>query len=271
MVREGERQLRASTSSRLDAELLASHVRGCDRIAIYRDPNAPVTTRQRQFFAKLTAARALGQPIAQLIGGTEFWSLPFAIDTNVLIPRPETESLVATALELIPTTRASVIADLGTGSGAVAIVLALERPQAAVIATDLSRQALTIARRNREVHKVPHVLLLRANWMAALVDSKFDLIASNPPYVCCDDPLLLNSDIRFEPHEALAAGADGLDHVRTIVDEAPRRLKRGGYLLIEHGYNQAHEVRQLFAGRGFQGITTNRDLAGIERVTYGHT
>lgn len=269
LVIKGERLLRPSASSRLDAELLLSHVRGCDRTAIYRDPDAPVTPEERERFAELTTARVAGQPVAQLVGRAEFWSLSFVVDENVLVPRPETEILVETALDLLPRAGNPVLADLGTGSGAVAIVLALERPAATVIATDLSALALEVAQRNCGAHRADRVLLLRANWMSALANSEFDLIASNPPYVSSNDPLLSNSDIRFEPLRALAAGSDGLADMRLIIEQAPRQLKQGGYLLVEHGYNQALTVRQLFSERGFQQITTIRDLAGIDRVTYG--
>ncbi len=258
-----------NTSSRLDAELLACHVCGCDRAAIYRDPNTPVTATQHKRFMQLAKHRAGGQPMAQIIGNTEFWSLSFAVDTNVLIPRSDTETLVETALDLIPTTGEPVIADLGTGTGAIAVVFATERPQATVLATDLSAQALHVASRNCRAHRASRVVLAQANWMTAFAEIKFDFIVSNPPYIECDDPLLANTDIRFEPRNALVAGPDGLDDLRVIVKQAPRHLKQGGYLLVEHGYNQASQVRQLFAERGFQRTTTQRDIGNRERVTFG--
>ena len=269
LVEVGERLLRPSTSSRLDTELLVSHVCDCDRAAVYRDPGAPVTAMQQRHFTKLANARAGGQPVAQLLGCADFWSLSFVVDANVLVPRPETETLVETALALIPSRGKPVLADLGTGSGVMAVVFARERPQATVLATDLSPLALHIAERNCRAHEASQVALLRANWMTALGDAEFDFIVSNPPYVQCDDPLLSNSDIRFEPRHALAAGTDGLDDLRAIVEQAPRHLKQGGYLLVEHGYNQASRVRQLFAERGLQRITTQRDLGNMERVTFG--
>ena len=258
-----------STSSRLDAELLVCHVCECDRVAIYREPDISVTATQYRHFTKLAGRRACGQPIAQILGYAYFWSLQFVVDSNVLVPRPATETLIETALGLIPSTGNPVFADLGTGSGVVAVVIARERPQATVLATDLSAQALHIAARNCHAHEAPQVRLLRANWMTACGNAKFDFIASNPPYVQSDDPLLLTSDIRFEPRRALAAGLDGLDDLRAIIEQAPKHLKHGGYLLVEHGYNQAFNVRQLFAQQGFERIATERDLGNIERVTFG--
>ena len=269
LVKTGERLLRPSSSSRLDAEILLGHVTGCDRANIYRDPDAPVTSKQQEHFAQLTSARALGQPVAQLVGHVDFWSLSFKIDPNVLIPRPETELLVELALSLIPNDRDSVLADLGTGSGAIATVVALERPHATIVATDLSSPALQIARRNFIRHSASRIFLLRADWLVGFGDAQFDLIVANPPYVSADDPKLSNSDIRFEPVQALTAGRDGIDDLCVIVKQAPRCLKSGGYLVVEHGYTQGSDVRCLFAEQGFQRINTQHDLAGMERVTCG--
>tara|TARA_B100001123_G_scaffold450598_1_gene622266 strand:- start:3808 stop:4674 length:867 start_codon:yes stop_codon:yes gene_type:complete len=269
LVKVGKNLLRRSTNSWLDSELLVSHVCDCDRVAIYRDPDTLVTPRQYRHFIELANARARGQPVAQLLGLTYFWSLSFVVDANVLIPRPETETLIETALELIPSTGHYAIADLGTGSGAIAVALALERAQAMVIATDVSSLALDVAERNRCFHKASQLFLLRGDWMAALGTKKLDFIVSNPPYVESNDSLLQDSDIRFEPRQALASGKDGLDDLRAIIKQAPERLKPDGFLLVEHGYNQGLRVRQLFAERGFQKITTRRDLGKLERVTFG--
>lgn len=269
LVKVGKNLLRRSKNSWLDSELLVSHVCDCDRVAIYRDPDAPVTSIQYRHFIKLANARARGQPVAQLLGYTDFWSLSFVVDANVLVPRSETETLIETALELIPSTGQYAIADLGTGSGVIAVALALERAQAMIIATDVSSLALDVAERNRCFHKASQVFLLRADWMTALGTNKFDFIVSNPPYVESNHSLLHDSDIRFEPRRALASGKDGLEDLRAIIKQAPGHLKKGGFLLVEHGYNQGLSVRRLFAERGFQKVTTRRDLGKLERVTFG--
>ena len=269
LVKQGEYLLRPSACSRLDAELLLGHLLHYDRTAIYRESKAAVSYEAQTRFTQLIRARAEGRPVAQLLGRSDFWSLSFEIDANVLIPRPETELLVETALELIASSGKPVLADLGTGSGAIATVFALERPCADIIATDFSPLALKVAQRNFAGHDATRIFLLRANWLIGLAPALFDLIAANPPYVSADDPLLSNSDIRFEPVQALAAGHDGLDDLRVIVGQAPSHLKKDGYLLVEHGYNQGQSVRLLFNNRGFRQITTIRDLAGFERVTFG--
>lgn len=269
LIKRGDHVLRPSDSSRLDSELLLAYALGCDRLAVYRDGNCDVAPDQRLQFESLVRARASGQPVAQLLGTAEFWSLSFHIDANVLIPRPETELLVATVLDRIPRSHPSMIADLGTGSGTIAVVIALERRNATIIASDLSTAALAVARRNCDIHCVAQVYLLRANWMDAFGEAKFDIIVSNPPYVCAGDPLLSSSAIRFEPSLALAGGDDGLDALRELVAQAAVHLKPGGCLLVEHGYNQGAIVRRLFYQQGLQRVTTAPDLAGHGRVTFG--
>jgi len=269
LIRHGEGLLRPSDSSRLDAELLLGHVLELSRTMLYRDGNVPVAIGHREQFRRLLRARADGQPIAQLLGGVEFWSLAFIVDENVLIPRPETELLVETALERMPRSGRPLVADLGTGSGAIAVVLAVERPGATVVATDKSALALRIAQKNCDLHEVSTIQLVRANLLDGMGGNAFDLVVSNPPYVCAGDPLLSTSDIRFEPEQALAAGEDGLEALRTITCQTPASLKPGGSLIVEHGYNQGAAVRRLFEEQGFQRIKTSRDLAGLQRVTYG--
>lgn len=269
LIRHGSRLLHPSESSSLDAELLLTHTLDLDRLAVYRDGNVEVAPDKREQFGQLIRARAGGRPVAQILGRAEFWSLSFHLDAHVLIPRPETELLVATALDLIPRRGTPLIADLGTGSGAIAVSLAVERRGATIVATDLSARALGTARRNCVAHRVSAVHLLQANWMHGLRESQFDAIVANPPYVCADDPLLWTSDIRFEPRLALVGGSDGLAALRAIAAQAPAYLQRGGFLMLEHGYNQGAAVRRLLRDQGLERVATARDLAGLERVTYG--
>jgi release factor glutamine methyltransferase len=269
MVRSGARSLRPSESSRLDSELLLAHTLGLDRLVVYRDGDREVAADQGEQFERLIRARADGRPVAQLLGVAEFWSLSFQVDPHVLIPRAETEVLVAVALDRIPRSGRPVVADVGTGSGAIAVALAVERPGAAIVASDLSAAALLTARRNCERHRVAGVHLLQADWMDGLGDVRFDAIVSNPPYVCADDPLLAISDIRFEPRLALVGGRDGLGALRAFVAQARGRLKPGGFLAVEHGYNQGPAVRRLFEAQGLRRVATVRDVGGLERVTHG--
>ncbi len=269
MVAHGDRLLRPSESARLDAELLLASVLERDRTALYRERELAVGRLQRDRFEQLLEARAAGRPVAQLLGEAEFWSLPFLVNRDVLIPRPETELLVETVLDRIPRTGGSLVADLGTGSGVIAIVVGLQRPRATVVAVDRSGSALRTARQNCARHGVSGVHLLQSDWLDAVRTTRFDVIVSNPPYVAAADALLSNSDIRFEPTSALVGGSDGLGALRAIVAQAPAYLKSGGCLCVEHGYNQGSRLRKLFQEQGFRRVATARDLAGLERVTFG--
>jgi len=209
----------------------------------------------------------LGEPIAYLVGQREFYGLTFAVTRDVLIPRPETELLVELALERLPQNGA--VLDLGTGSGAVAVALAHGRPDAQVTAVDVSAAALALARRNAALNHV-RVQFLQGDWYLALGAQdvgQFDLIVANPPYIVAGDPHLKQGDLRFEPIGALTDHGDGLSALRTIVAGAPARLKSGGWLLMEHGYDQAAAVRELLTAQGFCEVQSWRDLAGIERVS----
>lgn len=215
----------------------------------------------------LVARRLAGEPLAYLTGLREFWSLPLRVTPAVLIPRPETELLVERALAHIPTEASWSIADLGTGSGAIAIAIARERPRCRIVATDVSAAALDCARENAQRHGLAHVEFRLGNWCAALGEEHFELIVSNPPYVCATDPHLAQGDVRFEPRAALVAGADGLDAIRTIAACCPRHLANPAVLLIEHGHDQAAAVGRILIDAGFRAIVVHRDLAGLERVT----
>jgi release factor glutamine methyltransferase len=255
--------------ARLDAELLLAHALGVSRARLYAWPEEEPDTVQRATFERLVEAREQGEPIAYLTGRREFWSLELRVTPHVLIPRHETELLVELALERIPRDRAFRIADLGTGSGAIALALARERPLARVTATDASATALDVARGNAERLGVGNVGFAAGDWYAALGDARFDLIVSNPPYVAADDAHLAQGDLRFEPASALASGADGLDAIRHIVAGAPAHLADGGALLLEHGFDQSVRVRALLDAAGFVDVRSVRDAAGHERDTHG--
>ncbi len=256
-------------TGRLDAELLLGHVLGCDRVALIRDRDRPVEPSQYSRFGNLVEARADGQPLAQLRGSQEFWSLDLRVNQHVLVPRSETELLVSTALELVPRSRACLIADLGTGSGAVALAVASELPLATVIAIDRSAAALDVARVNRARCNLANVRLMQGDWLAAVQHDSLDVILANPPYVAANDPLLVNSSLRYEPLVALAAGPAGLDALTAVASQSPHALREGGWLLMEHGADQAAAVSALFAAGRFSAIATLRDLAGLDRVTIG--
>ena len=252
----------------VDARALLAHVLNRDRAwLIAHETDALARADVERFFA-LARRRRDGEPVAYLTGEREFWGLVLAVDRSVLIPRPETETLVERALRVLPTERPTRVLDLGTGTGAIAIALAMERPQAQVVATDASPAALAIARANVDRMKLERVRVIQSSWYEALpgADARFDLIASNPPYVALGDPHLSEGDLRFEPRDALCAGRDGLDALRIIVAGARERLVPQGHLVVEHGYDQAEAVRALVAAAGLRFVESARDLAGIPRV-----
>ncbi|HTJ93678.1 MAG TPA: peptide chain release factor N(5)-glutamine methyltransferase [Pararobbsia sp.] len=270
--------LRASSLDALDARVLLTHALGWRRTDLITRGDEPLDDTQIAAFERLEHRRAAGEPIAQITGTREFFGLELVITPDVLIPRPDTELLVDTALhELAPVARPR-IADLGTGSGAIAIAIACHRPDAAVFATDRSRAALAVAQRNGERLVDPRrpagaVRFVEGSWFDAFasldVVPRFDLIVSNPPYIRRGDPHLAQGDLRFEPADALTDHADGLSAIRLIVDGARRWLIVGAPLWIEHGYDQAAAVRAIFAAHGYTRVESRRDLAGIERITGG--
>jgi release factor glutamine methyltransferase len=258
-----------SETPRLDAEVLAMHVTGLNRAQLLAHGGRALTAEQSARLAALAGRRAAGEPIAHITGSREFWSLDLEVTPDTLIPRPETELLVERALARIPGDAHCRVADLGTGTGAVAIAIALERPNCEVVAVDTSAAALEVAARNAACHGASNVLLRRGDWLAAAAGERFDVIVSNPPYVAAGDPHLTRGDLRFEPRSALAAGADGLDAIRAITAEAAGHLEPGGWLLLEHGYDQAEAVGALMRGAGMSDVACYRDYAGVERVTEG--
>ncbi|MDG4555750.1 MAG: peptide chain release factor N(5)-glutamine methyltransferase [Candidatus Competibacter sp.] len=254
---------------RLEAELLLAAALERPRGYLHAWPErVPEPERTARFVAWLDRRRA-GEPIAYLLGRREFWSLELEVTPDTLIPRPETELLVELALERLPAGRPLAIADLGTGSGAVALALAAERPTARVVATDRSPAALAVARRNARRLNLPSVEFREGDWCAPLAGERFELMASNPPYVAAIDACWRRGDLRFEPTEALVAGEDGLDALRLIVAHAPACLRSGGWLLLEHGYDQGEAVPALLRERGFVDVSDHRDVAGLSRTSAG--
>ncbi len=255
--------------ARLDAELLLAHALGKSRTWLFAWPEYELDAVQRAAFECMVAARERGEPVAYLTGRREFWSLDLVVTPDVLIPRHETELLVEIALARIPADRDVRIADLGTGSGAIALALARERPRARVLATDASNAALGVARENARRLGIRNIAFAGGDWCNALGRERFDLIASNPPYIAAHDAHLDIGDLRHEPKSALISGADGLDAIRRIVADAFEHLHPGARLVIEHGWDQAERVRALFAAAGYADVGSARDGAGQERVTFG--
>lgn len=259
----------AGEEARREAELLLEHVLGVDRAWLFTHAGQTVKAEATARFAALVERRATGEPLAYLIGHIGFWTLDLRVTPATLIPRPETELLVEIALEQLPSDMPLRIVDLGTGSGAIALALASERPEAHVVATDAGAAALAVAEDNARRNGLTNVVFCEGDWFEPLCGQHFDLIASNPPYVADADPHLGQGDLRYEPALALSCGRDGLNAIRHIVAHAPAHLAAGGCLLIEHGYLQGEAVRELLRAAGFIDIQTRRDLEQRERVTLG--
>lgn len=261
-------ELPDSPSPRLDAELLLAHALGQSRSYLRTWPEREPDAAQCAAFAALLERRRAGEPVAYLLGRQGFWSLDLEVAPHTLIPRPDTELLVETALALGPGGPARVL-DLGTGTGAIALALACERPAWQVLGVDRVSEAVQLAERNRARLGLGNVRFVESVWFSTLGGERFALIVGNPPYIAADDRHLNEGDVRFEPASALVAGEDGLDDIRRIVAEAPEHLEAGGWLLLEHGYDQAEAVRALFAARGFAAVESRRDLGGHQRITLG--
>ena len=248
--------------------MLLERVLGKTRAWLIAHADEAAGAEAEQAFAALAERRRKGEPIAYILGEREFYALELGVTPAVLIPRPETELLVELALARMPENAAMRVLDLGTGSGAIAVVLAKQRPQARLTAVDLDYPALSVARANAKRHRVS-VRFFCGDWFGALSGETFDLIVSNPPYVAAADPHLAAGDVRFEPQRALVGGADGLECIRAIVAKASAHLQPGAWLLFEHGYDQAEACRALLRAEGYQQVQSWPDLAGIERVSGG--
>lgn len=257
-----------SESPRLDAELLLAHVLQKDRSWLYTWPEQLVSPDQHYKFLQLVSRRTMGEPVAYLLGRQGFWSLDLEVNASTLVPRPETELLVELALQNLDETDASVL-DLGTGTGAIALAIAKEKPDARVLGVDCVAEAVTLARRNAESNNIHNVKFMQSHWFEKISSQRFDLIVSNPPYVAAEDPHLAQGDVRFEPKSALVAENQGYADIEHIITHAKNFLVQGAFLMIEHGYQQGEKVRALFAANNYVEITTHRDLAQQERVTFG--
>lgn len=261
-------ELPDSPTSRLDAELLLAAALGKSRSFLHTWPERIVPSEAALLFSEYLRRRRSGEPVAYILGQQGFWNLDLEVAPHTLIPRPDTELLVETALALLPATPARVL-DLGTGSGAIALALASERPAWTVTAVDRVLEAVALAERNRQRLDLRNVTVLSSHWFSALDDERFELIISNPPYIAATDPHLAEGDVRFEPASALVAGHDGLDDLRTIIAQAPDHLEMGGWLMLEHGYDQADAVRDLLQTQGFTEVHSRKDLGGHERISLG--
>jgi release factor glutamine methyltransferase len=250
----------------LENRILLCHALGLSRVALITQSERALTEDEAARLAGLVERRTFGEPIAYIVGAREFFGLQLQVNDAVLIPRPETELLVELALERLPPQ--GRVLDMGTGSGAIAVSVAHTRPDAAVTALDFSGAALDVARANANTHGAT-VRFLRSDWFASLDQERFHVIASNPPYIAAGDEHLLRGDLRFEPNMALTDRADGLSALRAIVHGAAAHLEPGGWLLLEHGYDQAAQVRELLAAQGYADVQSWRDLAGIERASGG--
>ena len=260
------------TRDRIDpaeAELLLAHALGRSRTWLLVHADDEIAADATARFEALVERRVAGEPVAYLTGSRGFWTLDLAVTPATLVPRPETELLVELALARIPVDADARIADLGTGSGAIALAIAKEHPRARVVATDASSDALDVARENAKRNGIANVEFRHGDWFTPLDGEKFDLIASNPPYIAFGDPHLDEGDLRFEPASALSSGSDGLDAIRVIVRDAPSHLRTSGWLLLEHGWEQGEAVRALLREAGFVDVATERDLEGRDRVTLG--
>lgn len=259
----------ASDSPRLDLEVLLCHVLDKPRSYLFTWPEKILDQQSTRQFNDLLKRRADGEPIAYLTGEKEFWSLSLEVNATTLIPRPDTEALVETALNVINKPDALVL-DLGTGTGAIALALASERPGWQIIAVDTVPEAVALAEKNRQRLGLNNVSVMRSNWFENITLQKFDLIVTNPPYIDADDHHLKEGDVRFEPGSALVSGDEGLADIKLIICGAKNYLNDGGCLLIEHGYQQAEAVRNLLSDEGYAQVSTWRDLGGNERLSLGY-
>lgn len=261
----------SSASARLDAELLLGKVLDKNRSYLFAWPEKELSAQQQTSFHTLLEQRIQGMPVAYLLGYREFWGMELEVSPATLIPRPDTELLVQLALERIADQAAPSILDLGTGTGAIALALAKERPDASVLALDKSDEALAVAKRNQQRLGLANLKLLASDWFSVLPKNGcFDLIVANPPYISEADPHLSQGDVRFEPRSALISGLSGLDDLSYLIQTAPQYLAAKGWLLLEHGYDQGLAVTERLIGTGYTEVACYQDLAGNDRVSLGY-
>jgi release factor glutamine methyltransferase len=260
-------ELSDGDSSEIDSRILLCYMLDCSTSYLHAWSDQLLTDEQQARWIALIQERQQGYPVAYLMGKRGFWTLDLKVTVDTLIPRPDTELLVSLALEKLKP--AMCVADLGTGSGAIALSLATEQPAALIIAMDFSMAALVVAKENAVNHQLSNVSFWRGSWLAAIADKSFHMVISNPPYIEASDIHLSQGDVRFEPLSALASGIDGLDDIRLIVLQAQRCLKTGGWLMVEHAYDQAVKVQQLFREAGFSEVSSRQDFGGNDRVTIG--
>ncbi|EOC1565508.1 peptide chain release factor N(5)-glutamine methyltransferase [Cronobacter dublinensis] len=267
-LKQAIHRLSDSESPRRDAEILLGFVTGRTRTFILAFGETSLADDELTRLDALLARRVQGEPVAYLTGQREFWSLPLEVSAATLIPRPDTECLVEQALARLPAAPCRIL-DLGTGTGAIALALACERPDCQVTALEVIPEAVALARRNAQRLGIDNVTVLQSHWFSALTDARFSLIVSNPPYIDGDDPHLTQGDVRFEPKSALVAPDAGLADLDAIITGARRFLENDGWLLVEHGWRQGGAVRELFTHAGYHGVETCRDYGGNERLTLG--
>ncbi|MDN3638395.1 peptide chain release factor N(5)-glutamine methyltransferase [Simiduia curdlanivorans] len=258
----------ASDSARLDAELLLCHALGKPRTYLYTWPEAQLSDQQASNFNELLSRRKFGEPIAHILGYREFWSLPLKVNASTLIPRPATEALIEWVLTQ-PFPSDCELLDLGTGTGAIALALGSEKPQWQITGLDLSTDAVALAQENAQSLQIANCQFATSDWFSAIQDQHYDLIISNPPYIDAQDPHLQQGDVRFEPLSALVAEENGLADLRRIINNAINYLKVDATLVLEHGYQQANEVRHMLLAAGFSQVSSGIDLDGHERFSFG--
>ena len=264
-----ENMSKVSNTAILDAQLLVCHACNIERTKLIANPEIKLSESEQVCFSEILQRRNQGEPLAYITGEKEFWSLPFKVNKYVLIPRPETELLVEKSLELINEIDAAKVLDLGTGSGAIAISLARERNDCGIVATDISPDALDVARQNASRNDA-NITFVQSDWYKNVTTNDFDLIICNPPYVAKDDVNLDQYVTDFEPHSAVMSNKNGMQDIEHIIQNAPDYLSKNGFLLIEHGFQQKNQVQELFQMQNFQLISSVKDLSGNNRAIYGH-
>ncbi len=258
-----------SSSAHLDAQVLLTHILQCNTAHLAAWPEKSLSKEQASRYLQLVQQRKKGVPVAHLTGHREFWSLNFSVNSSTLIPRPETETLIEFILKKFSDEEDLKLLDMGTGTGAIAISIAREKPEWKIFASDISEQALNLAAQNSENHQTSNITLIHSDWFNGITDHDFDIIISNPPYIADDDPHLLAGDVRFEPQSALTSGETGMDDIEHLCSRAKDHLVNNGWLIIEHGYNQKQQVADCFTENGYTDIEHKQDLSGHTRMTAG--